>query len=197
MQGFEAIRKYNFVIDSVGSLFSINSVVNTLKSHGVKSSHETIGIYLSYLQAAFLIHECDRYDIRGKQILVGEKKYYLNDLTFKYFLTSSFDMRLNRFLENSVYLHLLRSGYQVFVGGYNSKEIDFVAQKNNSKIYVQVSYLLSDEKVIEREFSNLMLIADNYPKYVVSLDEVSFGNYNGILHVRAWDFIMFQDIFQN
>jgi predicted AAA+ superfamily ATPase len=179
----------NFMIDSIGSLFSINKVVNYLKSSGYKCNAETIGNYVGYMKEAFFIHEVDRFDIKGKKILSSEKKYYLNDLGFKYFLFSSFDFAVGKYLENAVYLDLKRKGYQVYTGTLKNKEIDFIAEKDNERKYLQVCYVLADESVIAREFGNLEQIADNYEKVVVSLDDVNFGNRKGIKHINAWKFI--------
>jgi predicted AAA+ superfamily ATPase len=179
----------NFMIDSIGSLFSINKVVNYLKSSGYKCNAETIGNYVGYMKEAFFIHEVDRFDIKGKKILISEKKYYLNDLGFKYFLFSSFDFAVGKYLENAVYLDLKRKGYQVYTGTLKNKEIDFIAEKDNERKYLQVCYVLADESVIAREFGNLEQIADNYEKVVVSLDDVNFGNRKGIKHINAWKFI--------
>lgn len=178
-----------FAIDSVGSMVSISSIIKALSQHGYKTNAETIGNYLSYLQETFLIHECERYDLRGKQILTGERKYYLNDLAFKTFTSSRFDTHITRLLENAVYLSLLRQGYKVYVGRYADKEVDFVAEKADEKLYIQVAYLLVDENVIHREFSSLLLLKDNYPKWVVSLDDISHGNIQGILHKPLWEIL--------
>jgi len=177
-----------FIIDSIGSYLSVNKIVKHLKTNHYKATNETIGAYLSYLKDAYFIHESERYDIKGKKILTGERKYYLNDLGFKYYLTSSFDFGIGKFLENLIYLDLLRSGYNVYTGKIAGKEIDFIAEKDNEKKYIQVAYVLADDRVIQREFGNLELIPDNYEKMVVSLDDIQMGNRNGIKHVNAWTF---------
>jgi len=179
----------DFLLDSVGSLFSISSVCDTLNKASANCNYETISNYLRFLQEAFFIHECERFDVKGKRILTGERKYYLNDLAFKYFSTSSFDMGLNRFLENAIYLDLRRKGYSVYVGNMNNKEVDFVAEKAGERMYLQVAYLLNNENVLHREFDNLAAIRDHYPKYVITLDDVNFGNREGIMHKQAWEFI--------
>ncbi len=178
-----------FLADTIGGLFSHRKLLSTISSQGGKTNLETLGNYLSFLMQAFYIHEVPRYDVRGRKIISGEKKYYLNDPAFKYFLSSSFDSTPGKFLENAIFLHLKREGYNVFVGQLPNGEIDFIASKGKDTVYVQAAYLLSDESVIEREFGNLEKINDNYPKFVVSLDPVSFGNRKGIEHLRAWDFI--------
>jgi predicted AAA+ superfamily ATPase len=179
----------NFLIDSIGALFSINSVVNFLRSSGYKVNPETVGNYIKYLKESYLIHEADRYDIKGKRILSGEKKYYLNDLGFKYILSSSFDFGVGKYLENAVYLDLRRKGFKVYTGKIRDKEIDFIAENGNIKKYIQVCYLLADERVINREFGNLEQIPDHYEKMVISMDDIDLGNRGGIMHRKAWDFI--------
>ena len=179
----------DFMIDSIGSLFSINSVVNHMRSSGYRANLDTVGNYIGYLKEAYFIHEAERYDIKGKKILTGEKKYYLNDLGFKYFLSSSFDFGVGKYLENLIYLDLRRKGYTVYSGKLRNREIDFIAERDRSKKYVQVCYLLSDESVVEREFGNLARIDDHFEKIVVSLDDINLGNRNGIIHRNAWEFV--------
>ncbi len=176
-----------FTIDSIGSMVSIPSIIKSMQALRYKSNAETLGNYLAFCQNAYFIHECPRYDLRGKQILTGERKFYLNDLAFRTYCRSGFDTGISRLLENAVYLSLLRQGYTVYVGRHYHQEIDFIAEKGNEKLYVQVAYHLSDDAVIDREFGNFRLIQDNYPKWVVSLDEVHLGNREGILHKQLWD----------
>jgi uncharacterized protein len=182
-------RLCTFLSDSVGSFFSANSVVRYLNGSGYKTNIETVSNHLKFLTDSYLFHEVDRFDIQGKKILTGERKYYLNDTAFKSFLSSSFDPGIGKYLENALYLHLLRHGYKVYVGRSLSGEVDFVAEKSNARIYCQAVYLLADENIIKREFRSLSDINDNFPKYVVSMDLVQMGNKNGIKHVQAWDFI--------
>lgn len=121
--------------------------------------------------------------------MTGERKFYLNDPSFRFYSTFIRDNAPGKYLENAVLMHLLREGYSVKAGSIAGKEVDFVAQKKNSLMYVQAVYLLSNEKVFDREFDNLGLIKDNYRKVVVTLDSVSFGNRSGIEHIRAWEWI--------
>lgn len=182
-------RLIKFLIDSVGSYFSVNSVVKFLAHVGYKSNSETVGTYLGYLKSAYFIHESERFDIRSKKILGGEKKFYLNDPGFKYFSSSSFNFAIERFLENIIFIELLRSGHCVRTGKMKGKEIDFIAEKGNERQYIQVSYLLSEAATIEREFGNLEMIDDNFEKIVVSMDDVNLGNRKGIKHINAWNFL--------
>lgn len=117
------------------------------------------------------------------------RKYYLNDLAFKNFLFGYYPSDIGYNLENYVYLQLRRMGYKVYVGVLNDKEIDFVAQKHQKIIYIQVAYLLSEPKTFEREFGNLLSIKDNHEKIVISLDDVKFSDYEGIKHLRPWELL--------
>lgn len=178
---------FSFLVDNIGNLFSYRSIVKFLKQDKVHGSPDTIISYISCLLETYIVHDALRYDIKGKNILSGEKKYYLNDLAFRYYTSSSFDEGLGKILENVVYLHFRRHGYEVYVGTLGNEEIDFIVEKNGEKKYIQVAYLLSDEHVIKREFGNLEKISDNFEKIVVSMDDVSFGNRNGIKHVPVWE----------
>ena len=142
---------------------------------------------MGYLTEAFIFHKAERFNLRGKQILGGECKYYLNDLAFKNYLFGFYPSDIGYNLENYVFNQLKRMGYQVKIGILNKLEIDFVAQKPDKIIYVQVSDLLNNQKVIEQEFGNLLRIKDNHEKMVVSLDEVKFSDYQGIKHVLPWE----------
>lgn len=182
-------RLVAFAIDTVGSLFSVNSIVNYLISNGLRTNSETVGSYVGYLKEAFFLHESERYDIKGRRILAGERKYYLNDTAFKSYLSSSFDSAVSRYLENAVYLTLRRRGYRVYTGVIGGKEVDFIAERGQERLYVQAAWLLSDDAVIAREFGNLEAISDNHEKIVVSLDDMPLGNRAGIRHMRAWEFV--------
>ncbi|MDD9898616.1 MAG: ATP-binding protein, partial [Candidatus Melainabacteria bacterium] len=180
-------KLFGFLIDNIANPFSANSIQKAFKQQGYKSNTVTIGNYLRYLEYSFLIYGVDRYDIKGKRILEGEKKFYLNDLGFRNYLSSSFDPGIGKKLENFVFQKLIMKGYQVYVGNLDSNlEVDFVAEKAGQKIYLQVAYLLDSEKVIEREYGNLEKIHDNWDKYVVSLDKVELKPKEGIKHIQAW-----------
>jgi len=179
----------DFLIDNIGHLFSLNSIVKKLKSLGTHTNAVTVGNYVRYLEMTFIIHGVSRYDVKGKRILEGERKYYLNDLAFLNYLHSKFDDGINRKLENFVYLALVQSGYRVYVGNIYQLEIDFVAEKDNEVLYIQVTYLLHSQEIIDREYGNLEKIQDSWPKWVVTLDEVSFPSKAGILHVSAWNLL--------
>jgi predicted AAA+ superfamily ATPase len=183
---------FRFMCDSVGSLFSVNKLVKFMSSHGFRTNHETVSNYAGHLCEALLVHACDRHDIRGKQILAGNRKYFVNDPAFRRYLSSGFDPGLARQLENVVYLHFRRQGFQVFVGAARDSEIDFVVERGTERAYYQVCYLLSDETVIEREYRALERIRDNFPKAVLSLDDLSFGTRNGIDHIPIWQLLASQ-----
>lgn len=177
---------FDFLIDNIGKLFSINTIAKKLATTGIKINAITLGNYIQYLELTFVIHCARRYDLKGKKILEGERKYYLNDLGLSNYLQSSFDNNITRRLENYVYIALLQAGYQVHVGRIYQREVDFIAEKDQQLIYIQVTYLLHTEEVTQREYGSLEKIPDNWPKWVVSLDDVSLPTKNGIRHIQAW-----------
>jgi predicted AAA+ superfamily ATPase len=178
---------FSYIAGQTGSLFSVNNIVNYFNSQKIKTNHETVSNYLHYLKQAYLIHEVPRYHIRAKEVLSGIRKYYLNDLAFRNYSRLRFSTGLSFNLENLVFLQILQKGYKIYVGTLKEGEIDFVAESGNSRLYIQVAYLLADEAVIAREFGNLRRIGDHYPKMVISLDDFSLGNIDGIEHVPAWE----------
>lgn len=175
-----------FIAMNASNMISITNVVNYFKSKKRETTYDTIANYIGYLEDAFLIHKVERYDIKGKDTISGNCKYYLNDLAFCNYLYKGFGYGVGFKLENLVYLDLKRSGYKVFVGNIKSKEIDFVAVKNEDVKYVQCTYMLIDGSTIEREYSALETISDNYEKVVVSLDDEPLPNRNGIKNEVAW-----------
>ncbi len=179
---------FNFLIVNIANLTSLNNIVKYFKAQNKKTNYETVSRYVSYLLQTLILHEVDRYNIRGKQILSGVRKYFLNDLAFKNFLFGFTPSDINYNLENEIFMELKRKGYKINVGVLNDKEIDFIAMRSNKKLYVQVSYLLNSEKVIEREFNNLLVIKDNEEKIVISMDEIDFSSFEGIKHIKAWEF---------
>jgi predicted AAA+ superfamily ATPase len=138
------------------------------------------------MEEAFILQGISRFDIKGKRILEGEKKYYLNDLGFKRYLFSDYDLGQGKILENYVFNFLKQRNYDIHIGRIADSEIDFIATNVNSKIYIQVAYLLSDD-VVEREYGNLQKIDDNWEKLVISLDDVQMKHKAGIKHLRAWE----------
>jgi len=178
---------FRFIISNIGNLTSVSNIVKYYKNLGKKTNYETVALYLSYLTECFVIHEIDRFDIRGKQILNGVKKFYLNDLSFKNYLLGFQPTDFGYNIENQIFNLLSEKNYKIFTGVFKDYEIDFIAQKNNETIYIQVAYLLANEETVNREFGNLQKIDDNFLKIVVSLDDVQFSHYKGIKHYRPWE----------
>jgi len=177
---------FAFLVNNVSNMISITSIVNYFNGKQRKTNYETLSNYIEHIRSTFLIHQAVRYHIKGKEILSGNCKYYINDLSFINFLYPAFEHGYGYMLENLVYLQLAYSGYKVYVGHMRGKEIDFVAMKNDRVVYLQVTYLLTDQSTIEREYSPLESIPDNYEKFVVSLDDLALPNRRGIKHVLAW-----------
>lgn len=179
----------SYVADNVGNLLSAKSISDFLKSQKVKVTPNVILSYLRFLEQAFFILKVNREELRGKKIFEIGQKYYLEDLGLRHALLGFRTADIGKILENIVYLHLVIAGYQVSVGKFQNKEIDFVCTRGDEKIYVQVAYLIADEATRKREFGNLELVYDNHPKFVVSLDENASGNIEGIKHVHVRQFI--------
>ena len=181
-------RLVSYIADNIGNTFSAKSISDYLKHEKFNVSNKTVYNYLSYLENACLISKVKREDLQGKRLLKVQEKYYIVDHGFNQALLDKKDEDWGRLLENIVYNELLRRGYEITVGKVNGYEIDFVCKKPNKKIYVQVSYILGDDSTIEREFKPLLMIKDNYPKYVISLDQLDFSR-NGITHLNLLDFL--------
>ena len=181
-------RILNFCMDSTGSLVSIKSIADVFKSQGLRVGLETVAQYLSYLCEASILMRVPRYDIQGKRQMEYLDKYYLTDVGLRYCRLGWSSKRLPGTLETVVLHELLRRGWKVSVGAMGKREIDFVAQKQEERRYVQVATYLTEETTIEREFGNLEAIRDNYPKIVLSLDDLPIGGHNGVMwqNVREW-----------
>ena len=184
-------RVVKYVIENVGKTFSANAIVKFLKSEGRSISVESVYNYLEWLEKAFVIYRCQRYDMQGKSVLKTQEKFYLADASLKYGKIGFNPKSVAAMLENIVYFELRRKGYDVYIGKNASKEIDFVAVRRDERIYVQVCRNLPEES--DREIANLLEIKDHYPKYVVTLDELAAGNINGIKIVHLADFLLSQD----
>ncbi len=180
---------FKFIAVNIGNLTSLNGIVKYFKNMQKKTNYETLSSYISYLKDSYIIHEAERFDLRGKKVLGGVRKYYLNDLAFKNYLFGILPSDIGYNLENYVFIQLKRMGYNVSVVVLGNKEIDFMAQKSNKTIYIQVAYLLTDKNTIDREFGNLLEIKDNHEKIVISLDEIRLSDYEGIKHIRPWELI--------
>jgi len=175
-----------YLVNNAANLLSINNVTNYLKSKGRKTTYDTIANYIGYIEDTFLLHKAERLDIKGKDTIAGNVKYYCNDLAYKNYLYAGFGYGLGYQLENLIYLELRRMGYEVYIGVLPNKEVDFVAIKASQKLYVQSTYLLIDEVTIKREYASLEAINDNYTKIVVSLDDIVMPVNKGIIHLQAW-----------
>jgi hypothetical protein len=168
---------------------SAKNISDYLKSQKLKYNPKVILEYLNFLENSFLISKVRRYDIQGKRFFEINNKYYFEDLGLRNSIIKFQSRDYNKVIENLVYQHLIFSGYEVFVGKYGDYEIDFVAQKNNDKIYLQVAYRIINEETHKREFGNLLKIKDNFRKIVVSMDEIIGGDYEGIEHKNILDFL--------
>ncbi len=178
-----------FVADNLGSIVSSKKISDYLKSQRINISPQVVLDYLGYLQASFIIQKVKRSGIEGKRIFEVGEKYYFADLGLRNALVGYKPTDINKLLENIVYLHLRIAGYSVTVGVDGEKEVDFIAVQGSKKIYVQVAYLLLQPETVEREFSNLMAIPDNYPKYVVTMDQLAeTGTFKGIERVNVRGF---------
>ena len=181
-------RVVRFIIENVGKNFSANSIVKFLKSEGRSLTVETIYNYLEWLEKAFVIYRCQRYDLQGKAVLKTQEKFYLADPALKYCMMGFNPKSIASMLENIVYFELRRRGYDVYVGKNETKEIDFVAIRRNERVYVQVCRELPDAS--DREIGNLLEIKDHYPKYVVTMDDLAGGNIDGVRIVHLVDFLL-------
>jgi uncharacterized protein len=183
-------RITRFVLTNCGNITSAKSIADYLKSQRLKISVETVQNYLQYLTQAFMIHKVRRYDIKGKRLLEYSEKYYPADPGLRYGIAGYTDSDISGILETLVFLELIRRGYTVYVGQSAMMEIDFIAEKQEERIYIQVAYLLKDDKTIDREFGNLMQISDHFPKLVLSLDDFWQQNREGIIRMHILDFLL-------
>ena len=184
----ERVVKYTF--NNVGNTFSAKSIADYLKAERRSLDNETVYSYLEKLEKAYLLHRCSRYDLQGKEILKTQEKFYLADVALRYSVLGYNADSVASSLENIVYLELCRRGYTVYVGKTSDGEIDFVAVRQNEKIYVQVTQEINSEKTEKREYSRLLEIPDNYPKFVLTTDEFAGGNYEGIKTMHIADFLL-------
>ena len=184
----ERVVKYTF--SNVGNTFSAKSIADYLKSERRSLDNETVYSYLDKLEKAYLLHRCSRYDLQGEEILKTQEKFYLADVALRYSVLGYNADSVASSLENIVYLELCRRGYTVYVGKTSDGEIDFVAVRQNEKIYVQVTQEINSEKTEKREYNRLLEIPDNYPKFVLTTDEFAGGNYEGIKTMHIADFLL-------
>ena len=181
-------RVVKFVIENVGKTFSANSIMNFLKSENRKISVETVYNYLEWLEKAFVLYRCKRYDLQRKSVLKTQEKFYLADQSIKYALYGFNPTSVASMLENVIYFELKRRGYDVYIGKNATQEIDFVAINRDERFYIQVCRELPEES--DREIANLLAIKDNYPKYILTLDDIASGNVNGVQIINLIDFLL-------
>lgn len=184
----ERIVKYTF--SNVGNTFSAKSIADYLKSEHRSLDNETVYNYLEKLEKAYLLHRCIRYDLQGRELLKTQEKFYLADVALRYSVLGYDADSVAASLENIVYLELCRRGYTVNVGKTDGGEIDFVAERQNERLYVQVTQEIRSEKTAKREYERLLEIHDNYPKYVLTTDAFAGGNYQGIRTMHIADFLL-------
>lgn len=182
-----------FVFDNVGNKFSAKNVADYFKSQQRKIDLNTVYNYLNALEGAFIIYRIPRYDIKGKEILKTFEKYYVGDQSLLYAVMGHRDRLISGVLENIVLLELKRRGYRVFVGKAGDKEIDFIAEMKETRVYIQVAYKMTEQTTIDREFTPLLEVKDHYHKYVVTMDELWQDNINGIQHKHIAGFLLMEE----
>ena len=187
-------RVVKYVFDNVGNSFSAKSVADYFKSQNRKIDLNTVYNYLNALEGAFIIYRIPRYDVKGKELLKTNEKYFVGDQSLLYAVMGFKDRLISGVLENIVMLDLKRRGFKVFVGKSSEKEIDFIGEKAEYKIYIQVTYKMTEKSTIDREFTPLLDIKDNHPKYVVSMDETWSDNIEGIQHKHIADFLLLKSL---
>ena len=181
-------RVVKYIIENTGNLISANSIYKYLKHEKLKITKQTIYNYLEYLENAYIISKASKEDLIGKKEIIGSEKFYLLDTGFYKSQLDEKQQNIGHILETIVFIELKRHGYKITVGNINNFEVDFVCRKNSQKMYIQVSYLLDDDEIVEREFRPLLKIEDNYPKYVLSMDKI-LQPQNGIKHMNLIDFL--------
>ncbi|RJW34454.1 ATP-binding protein [Clostridiales bacterium TF09-2AC] len=183
-------RIVKFAFDNVGRTFSAASISKYLKSENRAIDNETVYNYLSKLESAYILHRCSRFDVQGKEILKTQEKFYLADPALRYSVLGYSANSVAAMLENIIYLELLRRGYDVYVGKLENAEIDFIAIKQENKLYIQVTQEIGSPETEKREYGRLLDIRDNYPKYVLRTDAFAGGNYEGIKTMHVADFLL-------
>ena len=183
-------RIVKFTFNNVGNVFSAKSISDYLKAEKRKIDNETVYSYLEKLEKAYILYRCSRFDMKGKELLKTQEKFYLADTAFRYSVLGYNSDTVASSLENVVYLELCRRGYTVNVGKIGTGEIDFIATRQNEKVYVQVTQEINSEKTEKREYERLLAIRDNYPKYVLTASDFAGGNYEGIKTMHIADFLL-------
>ena len=183
------VRLIKYLANETGNLISARGIGNFLKSQNIPISITAILNYLNYLTTAMLVSNVQRSDIHGKKVFEVGEKYYFNDIGIRNSIAGFSPFDLGQIIENAVYLHLKSIGYSLLIGKQNEREIDFIGERQSEKIYIQVALRIGEKKTMEREFGNLMAIKDNYPKYVITLDDYSGTSYEGIIHFPLRKFL--------
>ena len=183
-------RVIKYAFDNIGNTFSGKNVADYFKSQQRKIDLNTVYNYLHALESAFILYRVSRYDLKGREILKTQEKFYLADISLLYATMGYRDRLIAGVLENLVFLELKRRGYQVFVGKLEQREIDFVAEKKEQKLYIQVAYKLESPETIDREFKPLLAIGDHFPKYVITMDGFFRDNIQGVKHAHISDFLL-------
>ena len=179
-----------YLADNIGSLVTAKRISDYLKSQKINISNNIVLNYIAFLNNAFIVHKVRRSDIVGRKIFEIGEKYYYNDIGLRNSIVGYKINDKSKILENIVYNHLLALGYNINIGKFGDKEIDFVCEKNNEKLYIQVAYTISNQKVIDREFGNLLLIKDNYKKIVISEEKFEGNTFKGIEHCNIRNFLL-------
>ncbi|MCF6365364.1 MAG: ATP-binding protein [Bacteroidales bacterium] len=183
-----------YIAENTGNIISAKKISDFLKSQRINISNNIVLNYLNFLTNAFLINKVKRSEIGGKKIFETGEKYYFTDIGLRNSIIGFRLQDIAKIYENLVYNHISRLGYDITIGKHKDREIDFICKKNNEKIYIQVTYILSDKKVIDREFGNLLKIKDNFPKLVISSDKHKVQTYQGVKHINIIDFLISEKI---
>ena len=179
-----------FLFDNVGNTTSIKKISDTITSAGNKITPPTVARYVEALLDAYVLHKCSRYDLKGKRYLQTQEKYYLGDLGLRYYLLGDRPGDVGHLLENIVYLELMRRNHNVAIGKSYSNEIDFVTTSSAGVAYYQVASSVLDPETLKRELAPLQAISDNYPKYLLTLDEIGTGSHEGIEQLNLYDWLL-------
>jgi predicted AAA+ superfamily ATPase len=182
-------RVVKFVFDNVGSLFSAKRVADFFKSQQRRIDLNTVYTYLNALESAFLIYRVPRFDVKGRELLKTNEKYFIGDHAMSYALFGQRDRLISGLLENIVFLDLKSKGFKVYTGKVGDKEVDFVAERGTDRIYIQVAYKVNEPSTLEREYASLLEIKDNYPKFLLTLDGDFRDNFQGIEALPVYEFL--------
>ncbi|WP_320122192.1 ATP-binding protein [uncultured Sphaerochaeta sp.] len=188
-------RILNFIADSVGNTISAKLIADYFKSQARKVDINTVYTYLDALVSSFLITRVQRYDIKGRELLKTQEKYYLADTGLQHAVFGYRDRHISGILENIVYNELVRRGYTVYIGKLDTREVDFIAEQPHHKLYVQVAFKLESEETVQREFASLLAIRDSYPKFVVTMDPHFQDTIEGVRHIGLYQFLTDEHLF--